>query len=414
MAGDAERLIGLLFRQQAGRLVSVLTRRYGYEHVDMATDAVQDTFLSALSAWRKGGVPYRPEAWLMRVAINNMLNALKKAKSDLERRTVLMYGEICDSEVSEKEIGDSQLTLLLFCCGLDIPQRTRIMLTLYYLCGMSYAEIAGGMLMHVEAVKKSIFRNKEALKNFWADHDYQGSGLQRQIPVLLKTLYLLFNEGYKTTCRTGGVDLECCYNAMQLTLLIAERKKDGRLHALLALMFFHAARFPARMDGSENWITLNEQDRSLWSRELIAEGYFHLRRARELTDYADSYYLQALISSLHCAAANFIDTPWHRIVFLYRQLEALDKESVGYSLNRIIAQSYIDAVGLLEELDTLALRCRGPNLLSFYLAKAFLHQRDDKSRALTFYEAAWSLTASAVDRRYIERQIEAMRRLSGP
>lgn len=399
-----------LFRENAGKMVTVLSQRYGYQHVDLAMDIVQDSFEASLHHWKYKGIPDNPSAWLMKVAIHKMLNALKKQKHVLEREILFSVGAEEDFSINEEEVRDSQLNLLLFLCRLDISQRNRTILTLYYLCGFGYPEVANAMLMAEEAVKKVIIRNKMALKAFRPGYDYYSGHFTSSLPAVRQVLYLLFNEGYKTTRKASGINKDLCYEAMRLGKLVLTSVADGSMHGLLALLFFNVSRFPARLEQQQDsypeWVTLEEQDRSLWDSALIAEGFYHLGIAKRLLASPDAFYLEALISSLHCSAATFDATQWDKIVLIYTQLEMLRPDSMLYKLNRIIAESQLSVEGRLEALDDMALLFKGPLLYSFYLCKAYLYGKlGDRVQSVKFYESALGMARSEIDKRFIEKRI---------
>lgn len=454
-------------------MVGLLCSRYGYQHTDIAMDIVQDSFEAALQHWKFRGLPDNPPAWLMRVAINKMINRLKaettRSKAEtkhvntetmwlkeeikqLKKSTELPEDYLEPIAYTDEELRDSQLNLLFFFTELDTPPRTKTILTLYYLCGFGYAEIGNALLLSEAAVKKSIYRNKEVLRGFRPGRDYLPARLHTQrISPILNVLYLLFNEGYKTTRRKEGICKDLCFEAMRLAQLVlqllegvqtkgkqikSERIKNeqtpkenrlqdhgsqddqslvasGQLNALLAMMFFNVARFPARLDANIDWINLEDQDRTLWNHALISEGFYHLRKVRHLptghpsTSYQSTnlhrFYLEALIASFHCSSPDFHSTAWEKIVFLYRQLEQVEPGSINYTLNRIIAESRVSgAANAIEALNRLADAVPELALADYYLCYAYLHhQLGQAAQALQFYDKALPLLSNEIDRRYI-------------
>jgi RNA polymerase sigma factor (sigma-70 family) len=399
-----------LFRENSGKMIAVLNQRYGYQHVDLTLDVLQDTFEAALTNWKFKGVPQNPSAWLMKVAIHKMLNELNKQRRSERRETSLRQETEASYELLE-EANDSQMNLLLFFSQLHISVKNKIMLTLYYLCGFGYPEMANALLTNEEAVKKVILRHKEELKRFKPDDDYQRENFTVNLPVIRQVLYLLFNEGYKTTRKQEGINADLCYEAMRLCNVILSKIDDGSTHALLALMFLNVSRFPARKDQHMDWIMLEAQDRSLWDRQLMAEGFAHLNKAAKCLQVPDRFYLEALISSVHCSSLTFKDTDWQKIALLHRQLEALFPETVAYKLNRIIAECHMHISDqLLKELDSLALLVKGPYVFFYYLCKAYIYDKLDRAVcSLKFYEAALNLARSRVDKRFVEGQISKLK-----
>lgn len=386
-------------------MVAVLCHRFGYAKADLAMDMVQDSFEAALRHWKFTGVPQNPAAWLMRTAINKMLTQLKKQQIDTAREVeAAVQSEHESLEETEQE---GQLNLLMFFASLPIEPRNKTALTLFYLCGLKCPEIANALYLTDEAVKKILSRNKQALHHFKPGADYLQQASAQQNAAVLETLYLMFNEGYKTTRQTNGIAQSLCFDAMYLLNLLLETKPNEEAHALQALFFLNVARFESRISSNSEWIDLEEQDRSKWNNKLIAEGLAHLNKARNAPG---RYYLEALIASIHCTAATFAETNWEAIHFIYQQLIALQPRSVAYRLGSIIARAqYANSAHLQEELNTLIPICKGNALFSYYLSKAYLFQKSDAAeQAHHYYESAYLLAKSAMDKRFIRRKQAAL------
>ncbi len=395
-----------LFREEAGKITAVLTRLYGMHHIDHAMDVVQETFETALRQWKFGAIPGNPSAWLMRVARNKMVNVLKRSN-----HTVSMYFEenpdlSGETHIPDSEINDSRLSLLVTLCSAGLSVKNSMIITLYLLCGFGVPEIANALLMQEEAVKKAITRCKAVLKEQGKPEiHFSRQRLQQQLPAIMTILYVTFNEGYKTTRQAEGINIDLCYEAIRLTRLILEYDTtDPALNALLALMFFNAARFPARLTVNNEWVTLQEQDRSLWNQQLIKEGWYYLNKVQPAT--LNKYYLEALISSIHCTADTYKATDWKKIVFLYEQLERTGFASTAVSISKIIAEShYYPLKELIKQVDQLFDE-KANDYFSLYLCKAYLQEAaGDLSQAKESYNKALSLSKSAIDRRFIVKKI---------
>lgn len=394
-----------LFRQQAGKMVAVLCHRFGYAKADTAMDIVQDSFEAALRYWKCQGVPQNPSAWLMRTAINKMITYIKKQQTDSAREAEAAITP--EHETPEETQKEGQLNLLFFFASLPIEPRNKTALTLYYLCGFKCPEIANALYLTDEAVKKILSRNKQALQQFKPDADYLQQTNPKQNAAILETLYLMFNEGYKTTRQTNGIAQSLCFDAMYLLNLILECRPNAQAHALQALFFLNVARFEARISSESEWIDLEEQDRSKWNNQLIAEGMVHLHNARNAPG---RYYLEALIASIHCSAGVFGETNWEAIHFLYQQLSVFQPRSAAYRLGSIIARAqYAMSADLQVELNTLVPLCKGNALFSYYLTKAYLFQKSNAAEeAHHYYESAYCLAKSAIDKRFIRRKQAAL------
>jgi RNA polymerase sigma factor (sigma-70 family) len=403
-----------LFRENSGKMVAVLSRIYGLHQIDAILDVVQDTFEAALTGWRFAGIPDNPAGWLMTVAKNKAINAFKRAGKtqplppDFEITTP-DTGTHLEISFSEKEIKDSQLKLLVVCCQPDFSTKNNILLTLHILCGFGVPEIANALLMQPEAVKKALTRCKQSLKKL-------GNILQQpvifqsddQISTLHTILYLTFNEGYKTTRSKTGINHDLCYEAIRLTQLLLHEKNpvSHETHALLALMFFNLSRFPARLNENGEWLTLEEQDRSSWNKTFMEEGLYYLDIATK-TDQLSHYHLEAIISSLHCTAVSFKDTPWNKIVYLYQQLEILIPNAPYITLNRIIAESYIgDIDACIQAIQVLEKSAKMEHSFLFAATRGELFRRMGAfAAAATAYQLALTLAISPVDKKFLERKL---------
>ncbi|HRB72025.1 MAG: sigma-70 family RNA polymerase sigma factor [Flavobacterium sp.] len=394
-----------LFRENAGKMTAVLVRLYGIDNLDTITDAIQDTFESALLKWRYSGVPENPSAWLIKVARNKTINVLKRNARSV---TVLPSDRTNNTEpevvFSENEITDSQLRLLLACCRLDLTSQKKMMLTLNVLCGFGVREIANALLLSDEAVKKALYRSKSELKNKKQQFENPEKEDIRKYSVMLHTfVYLLFNEGYKTTSDAAGINIDLCYEAIRLAKLIREQDTSNpEINGLLALLFFTIARFPARITTTGEWLTLAEQDRSLWNPTFIAEGFYYLDQAKP-KQQLNTYYLEALIASLHCTASSFDHTDWSAIVYLYEQLERLQPESILIRLNRIVAEMHIHITSeQFEAIDQIETAFGKENRFVWLTTKAYAYERlGDLIVARYWYNEALPFAKTTMDRAFI-------------
>lgn len=407
-----EKLTAHLFRENAGKMAAVLSRRFGLEQLDTILDCIQDTFEAALVRWRYGNVPDNPAAWLMTVSRHKLINALQRnARMNLEETiTTQEITTQTDFVIDEQHILDSQLRLLLACCQPVISEKNQIILTLHILCGFGVPEIANALRMQQEAVKKSLTRSKALLRQQPLQQLTQASPIDGdRLPLVLTILYLLFNEGYKTTRKAKGIDPDLCYEAIRLTRIVFDTVTINREQtaALLALQFLTLSRFPARLTDAGEWLSLEEQNRDLWDQRMITEGFSYLRKATQGRQIS-RYHFEALISSIHCCAKMFQDTDWPSIVMLYRQLEELHPEDASLTLNRIIAGSYYsDPTDCLHELNSTASLHQIPGFL-LEAARGHLLQRAGLyADAANAYLLAKSLAQSPVDQRFLEKKIKA-------
>lgn len=395
-------------------MVAVLSRIFGLNQIEIIMDVVQDTFESALKKWKFSGIPENPSAWLMTVARNKALNTIKRearsislstSKNDLEHAVPDSSFDIIDSE---KQVTDSQLYLLLSCCQPEISSKNQVIITLHVLCGFGVPEIANGLLMKDEAVKKALTRSKLLLRK--SKNIFEAplnSKLIEKGETIQTILYLIFNEGYKTTRAKDGISHDLCYEAIRLTRLIHQSNHlCFEASALLALMFFNLSRFPARVTDEGEWLTIEEQDRTLWNKTFIEEGFHYLKLATQ-SGILSRLHLEAIISSIHCAAASFEETDWGKIVFLHRQLEILEPDSPVISLNRIIAESYINnSESLINEIVALESHFSSDKKSLLYAAKGDLYKRMRKVKdAQNAFRTAIEYSRSPMDTNFLYRRM---------
>jgi len=314
------------FRREHGRLVSILSRRFGLHRMELCEDAAQTALLRATQSW-SSKPPEDPGAWLYRVAHNHVLDELRREKRD-DR-----YLEEVQPDSAQQEVHDDVLRLLFVCADPAIPPESQLVLALKTLCGFSIEEIALRLFQSEDAVNKRLQRARARLR----EHAEIQSLDPARVPGVLHMLYLLFNEGYSSAQPDRVIRRELCDEALRLALLLLEDPAGAlpETDALVALMCFHAARFDARVDGMGGLLLLEEQDRSLWDHELIQRGLEHLgRSARGQT--VSRYHAEAGVAVEHCLAPSYARTNWAEIVRLYEVLERIAPSPLNV-LNRAIA-----------------------------------------------------------------------------
>ena len=325
-------------------MVSYLTRIFGLGRLDLAEDVVQDTLCRALETWSIHGLPDNPSAWLMRVARNRAIDLVRRDDqfryfapelAHLLRPREDLPG---DTPALEEEIQDDQLRMMFSCCHPELSTEAQVTLILKTLCGFSVSEIAHALLASADSIEKRLGR---ARKLFRLSGTFAGitnaSDIRKRLEAVYQAIYLLFNEGYHGSRSERMVREDLCFEAIRLALLLGQHPEgeNPKTHALLALLCFHAARLPGRMDDDGGLIQLEMQDRSTWDRDLMGRGFHFLGIASE-GDELSEYHLEAGIASLHCAAPTYEKTEWTKILELYDMLYRL-KPSPIIALNRAIA-----------------------------------------------------------------------------
>ncbi len=378
-SGDIPGLTEHLFRQEAGKLVAVLTGIFGIERLQLAEDVVQEVMVRALQTWPYYGVPKNPAAWLTQAAKNLALDTIRREKSFQEKQPqIIAHIEQLPGEADggsspafENEIKDDRLRMMFVCCHPLISREDQVALALKTLCGFSPPEIAKAFLTTEAAIAKRLTRAKQRIREAGIRFEIpEGAELARRLDAVLQSLYLLFNEGYKASSGESLIREDLCHEAIRLVGLLAEHPAGNRprTHALLALMLLNAARIPSRVDGEGNLLRLQEQDRSRWNRAMLARGMFHIAHSAA-GDEISEYHLQAGIAAVHCAAPDYAATDWPQILEMYDRLIAFDDSPV-VALNRAVAlaevhgpQAGIEAVGAIRNLQSLE---------SYYLLYAVL------------------------------------------
>lgn len=402
------------FRHEFGRLVAVLSRRFGVHRIELCEDAVQTALLRAMQSWSQQGLPTDQGAWLYRVALNEVLGALRREKridaSADDADQIAAEAGTEDVVYLEQEVRDDQLRMLFICAHPEIPRESQIVFALKILCGFSAEEIAFRLFQNPEAIYKRLQRARAALRG--RVHDLEQPGLEElasRLPAVLEILYLLFTEGYSSAQPDQMIRHELCEEAIRLGRLLDEHRVGAvpETAALLALMYFDAARFESRVDGTGGLLLLEEQNRSLWDRELIQIGISYLHRAARGENFT-RFHIEAAIAAEHCLAPTFQDTRWSEIARLYEMLERVVPSPIN-TLNRAIAiaewQGPEAGLALVEALKPPIW------LLGYYLWDATLgelyRRRGDQDRATAHLTRALSAAPTHAEKELIRRRLEA-------
>src|SRR5437764_12445701 len=331
------------FRREYGRLVAILARKVGVRHVDLVEDAVQTALTTALSSWVANGLPDEPEAWLYRVAYNDLIGALRKDAGRLRilEAAASEWTIAADDPASPRfdaEVSDDLLRSLFVCCGEAVPRDSRLVLALKTLCGFSTAEIALRLFISEANVLKRLGRAREHLREVPPDfNSLPLQALQSRLASVHVVLYLLFNEGYLSAQSDRTIRREMCVEAIRLTTLLTEHPVGAtpETFALLALMHFHGARLTARLDGMGGLLLLEEQDRSLWDRDQIRLGAEWLQKAASGETFT-RFHAEAGIAAEHAFAPSFSQTRWKEIADLYAMLDRIAPSPLN-AMNRAVA-----------------------------------------------------------------------------
>lgn len=311
--------VASLYKEQFGKLVASLL--YASKDIDpeLAEDIVQDAFSVALSDWEANGIPYNPKAWLYRVCRNKALNRIRRDG----RNQALAEGDTAQSvelKFSDSILDDQQLKLLFACAHPDLSPKIQIVVTLKYVTNLKVEAIATVLGMTIDGVDRLLVRARQKIKHEKILLEEPATeALASRLPVVHKVIYLLFNEGYRSSSGKTLMKEDLCEEALIICKgLIDSPLANADTRALYALMLFNAARFPSRFDASGELLDLEKQNRSLWNSDLILLATDYLQKSE--TVHVSTYHLEASIAYFHCTAKSFEETPWRKISGLYERL----------------------------------------------------------------------------------------------
>jgi RNA polymerase sigma factor (sigma-70 family) len=388
-------------------MVAALTRIFGVGHLALAEDVVQEALCRALESWTIRGWPENPSAWLMATAKNSAIGMLRR-----ERTAQALAPEVRRLLEAEEDLSagpSDQLRMMFSCCHPRLREEAQVALVLHILCGFSVGEIASAFLSNEEAIKKRITRAKKVLAGSKRLFELTDADFAARLSAVHRALYLLFNEGYHGASPESAIRAELCQEAMHLAGLLREHPLTSTpaTYALLALMYLHAARLPARVDEAGDLSMLFDQDRSRWDSALVAEGMKLLDLSATGTELSE-YHVEAAIASVHAEARRPEDTAWETIVSLYDTLMAI-RPSPVVALGRALAIA--EARGTdrgLEAIQAIADSDRLADYPFYSAALGELALRSGKAEiARAHLRTALSLARNPAERRLIERRLIA-------
>jgi RNA polymerase sigma-70 factor, ECF subfamily len=425
------RTIETLYRSESGRVLATLVRLLG--DLDLAEESMHEAFAAALESWPRTGIPDKPRPWLISTARFKAIDAMRRrARFDGAQRDLVAHMEsrVNDApsgheQIGDEEIEDDRLRLIFTCCHPALPPEGQVALTLREVCGLTTEEIARAFLVTPATLAQRIVRAKAKIREASIPYEVPApQELPERMGSVLQVIYLVFNEGYSAAAGAEVTRAELTREAIRLGRLLTELQPEpevadpkimgpeimrSEIIGLLALMLLQESRRTARTSPAGELILLENQDRSLWNREQIAEGVALVEKALKSRRFGP-YTLQAAIAAVHAEAESTARTDWRQIVVLYNQLLRIQPSPVVH-LNRAVAIAMCDGPEAgLAQIDAVLEHGELANYYLAHSARAEMYRRLGRTaEARASYEDALALTQQEPERQFLARRLEELK-----
>jgi RNA polymerase sigma-70 factor (ECF subfamily) len=415
------RTIETLYRSESGRVLATLVRLLG--DLDLAEESMHEAFAAALESWALAGIPDKPRPWLISTARFKAIDAIRRrARFDGAEKELVAFMESRvrnsasgNEEAGDDEIEDDRLRLIFTCCHPALPPEGQVALTLREICGLTTEEIARAFLVTPATLAQRIVRAKAKVRETRIPYEVPAPReLPERLDAVLQVIYLVFNEGYSAAAGAEVTRAELTGEAIRLGRLLTELQPEPgnpepEIMGLLALMLLQESRRAARTSPAGELILLENQDRSLWNREQIAEGVALLEKALNSRRFG-AYTLQAGIAAVHAQAESSAATDWRQIVALYNHLVRIQPTPVVY-LNRAVAIAMCDGPEAgLRHIDAVLEHGELANYYLAHSARADMYRRLGRTvEARSSYEKALTLTQQEPERQFLQARIRQLK-----
>jgi RNA polymerase sigma-70 factor (ECF subfamily) len=412
------RTIETLYRSESGRILATLIRLLG--DFDLAEEAMHEAFAAALSLWPRSGVPGNPRPWLISTARFKAIDTLRRrARFDASQDELARYLEAqwssAEKSNEEDSLEDDRLRLILTCCHPALPPEGQVALTLREICGLTTEEIARAFLVTPATLAQRIVRAKAKIRETPIPYEVPTpQEFPERLDAVLQVIYLVFNEGYSAAAGAEVTRAELTGEAIRLGRLLTELRPEQEVMGpevlgLLSLMLLQESRRAARTSPAGELILLENQDRSLWNKEQIAEGVALLKKALKSRRFG-AYTLQAAIAAVHAEAESVAATDWRQIVALYDQLVRIQPSPVVH-LNRAVAIAMRDGPEAgLAHIDAVLEHGELANYYLAHSARADMYRRLGRTaEARSSYEKALALTQQEPERQFLQERIRQLK-----